>query len=194
MKSIIFGLSRLMCLILLLSGCTGLNNADSPAEEAPAPTSEVAAQDVSLTITSPAFALDQPIPAKFTCDGDDISPPLRWDRPPRGAQSLTLIMDDPDAPVGTWVHWVVFNLPPDVPGLPENAIELPEGSGTGQNSWGRLGYGGPCPPSDTHRYFFKLYALDTRLDVPDGASKEQLLKLMDGHILAQAELMGTYAK
>jgi len=196
MKKTVFQLSFIVCFALVLSGCAGPDNeALTIAKAPPAPTVESVTGDqvMLFAITSPAFAPGEAIPVKFTCDGEDISPPLRWDTPPDGARSLVLIMDDPDAPVGTWVHWVVFNLPPDAPGLPENA-ELPKGSGSGQNSWGRLGYGGPCPPRGTHRYFFKLYALDMRLNLPDGASKEQLLKVMGGRILAQGELMGTYSK
>ncbi len=146
-----------------------------------------------LAITSPAFSTGQPIPAKYTCDGQDISPPLHWSDESTGTQSFALVMDDPDAPVGTWVHWVLFNVPADLRDLPEKAAP-PKGSLEGKNSWGRLGYGGPCPPSGTHRYFFKLYALDTTLNLASGASKEQLLKAMEGHILAQAELMGVYSR
>lgn len=148
---------------------------------------------MALTITSTAFAQGQPIPAKYTCDGRDISPPLHWSDVPAGTQSFALIMDDPDAPAGTWVHWVLFNLPANLYDLPEKATP-PQGSLEGKNSWGRLGYGGPCPPRGSHRYFFKLYTLDTILNVASGASKEQLLKAMDGHTLAQAELMGTYSR
>jgi hypothetical protein len=128
---------------------------------------------------------------KYTCDGQDISPPLEWSGTPEGTQSLVLISDDPDAPVGTWVHWVLFDLPADTNSLPEGAQDL----GTdGNNSWRRPGYGGPCPPSGTHRYFFKLYALDTALNLEAGASKEQVEKAMQGHILAQGELMGKYER
>jgi Raf kinase inhibitor-like YbhB/YbcL family protein len=148
---------------------------------------------MTFEISSPAFAQGETIPVKYTCDGADVSPPLRWDEPPAGTGSLALIADDPDAPVGTWVHWVVFNLPADARELPEQAT-LPGGSQDGTNSWGRTGYGGPCPPSGTHRYFFKLYALDTTLDLAVGASKEELLQAMEGHILAQTELMGTYSR
>lgn len=148
---------------------------------------------MALTLTSTAFAQGQSIPAKYTCDGQDISPPLHWSDAPAGAQSLALIMDDPDAPAGVWVHWVLFNLPASLHDLPEKAA-LPGGSLEGKNSWGRVGYGGPCPPRGSHRYFFKLYTLDTKLNLSRGASKEQLLAAMEGHILAQAELMGTYSR
>ena len=150
-----------------------------------------------LELRSSAFAHSEVIPEQFTCDGADISPALQWSNVPDNTQSLALIMDDPDAPVGTWVHWVLYNLPASTRSLPEAIAaepELADGSRHGQNSWGRLDYGGPCPPSGTHRYFFKLYALDTSLDLPAGADKDGLLQAMEGHILSQAELMGTYAR
>jgi Raf kinase inhibitor-like YbhB/YbcL family protein len=148
-------------------------------------------------LTSSAFAAGGSIPSRYTCDGEDISPPLAWTDPPQGTQSFALICDDPDAPVGTWVHWVLYNLPAEtqtLPGAVPPDADLPGGGQHGENSWRRLGYGGPCPPSGTHRYFFKLYALDTVLDLAAGAGKKQLLRAMEGHILAQAELMGVYAR
>jgi len=148
-------------------------------------------------LTSTAFAPGEPIPRKYSCDGEDISPPLQWSDPPQGTQSFALIADDPDAPLGTWVHWVLYNLPAEARALPEAVppdAELPDGSRHGQNSWRRLDYGGPCPPSGTHRYVFKLYALDMVLDLKAGASKKQVLKAMEGHILAQAEVMGVYSR
>jgi Raf kinase inhibitor-like YbhB/YbcL family protein len=152
---------------------------------------------MTFELTSTAFAPGQPIPSKYTCNGENVSPPLRWSDPPPGTQSLALICDDPDAPAGTWVHWVLYNLPSKARALaeavPANA-DLPDGSRQGKNSGGRLGYSGPCPPSGTHRYFFKLYALDTVLGLASGADKSQLLPAMQGHILAQTELMGTYKK
>lgn len=151
----------------------------------------------TFQLTSTAFSQGTPIPALYTCQGRDISPPLAWGEPPASTRSFALIMDDPDAPVGIWVHWVIYNLPPEARSLPEALPtdgQLPDGSLQGKNSWNRLGYGGPCPPSGTHRYFFKLYALDTTLSLSTGASKGQLIQAMEGHILAQAELMGTYAK
>ena len=150
-----------------------------------------------FVLTSTAFTQGKPIPAVYTCTSRDISLTLAWGDPPEGTQSLALIMDDPDAPVGTWVHWVIYNIPAAARRLPENIppdATLADGSLQGKNSWGRPGYGGPCPPSGTHRYFFKLYALDTMLNLPSGASKQQLLQAMEGHILAQVELMGTYKK
>jgi Raf kinase inhibitor-like YbhB/YbcL family protein len=152
---------------------------------------------MTFEMTSAAFAHEESIPVKYSCDGEDISPPLGWGDPPEGTRSLALICDDPDAPVGTWVHWVLYNLPVENRSLPEAVppdAELADGSRHGQNSWRQLGYGGPCPPSGTHRYFFKLYALDTNLDLAAGANKAQLLEAMEGHILGQAELMGTYSR
>ena len=152
---------------------------------------------MAFELTSTAFGQGEPIPRRYTCDGEDISPPLQWSDPPQGTQSFALIADDPDAPMGTWVHWVLYNIPAQARSLPEavsSDAELPDGSRHGQNSWRRLGYGGPCPPSGTHRYFFKLYALDAQLDLAAGTNKKQLLRAMEGHILAQAELMGTYTR
>ncbi|MBN1878036.1 MAG: YbhB/YbcL family Raf kinase inhibitor-like protein [Anaerolineae bacterium] len=154
-------------------------------------------QTTALSLSSPAFVHEGTIPARYTCDGDDISPALIWDEPPAGTQRLALIVDDPDAPVGTWVHWVLYNIPSDTRELPEafpSDAELPDGSVNGKNGWGDTGYGGPCPPSGTHRYYFKLYALDTMLDLEPGATKAQLLKAMEGHVLGEDALMGTYQK
>jgi len=152
---------------------------------------------MAFELTSAAFATDEGIPRKYTCDGDDISPPLSWSEPPEGTQSFALICDDPDAPVGTWVHWVLYNIPADKRSLPEAIpaqAQLSDGSLHGKNSWKRRDYGGPCPPSGTHRYFFKLYALDVTLNLGAGATKKKVLRAMEGHILAQVELMGTYSR
>lgn len=152
---------------------------------------------MAITLTSSAFEEGGMIPRKYTCDDIDVSPPLAWDAVPDGTKSLALICDDPDAPVGTWVHWVVFNIPSEVYDLAENQPHeetLPNGATQGRNDFRNIGYGGPCPPSGTHRYFFKLYALDTLLDLKPGATKKDLLKAMEGHILAQAQLMGRYRR
>jgi Raf kinase inhibitor-like YbhB/YbcL family protein len=152
---------------------------------------------MEIKITSSAFEEGGLIPAKYTCDGADVSPPLQWDAVPEGTKSVALICDDPDAPMGTWVHWVLFNLPSDAKELAENipAEEtLPNGAKQGVNDFGRIGYGGPCPPGGTHRYFFKIYALDTEVGLEAGADKRQLLKAMEGHILEQGQLVGKYKK
>ncbi len=150
-----------------------------------------------LTVTSPAFQEGAMIPRKYTCDGDNVSPPLQWGAVPPEAKSLALISDDPDAPVGIWVHWVLFNLPPAETGLPENVPPdraLKNGAAQGTNDFRKPGYGGPCPPGGTHRYYFKVYALDTALDLKPGATKAQVEKAMQGHILAQGQLMGKYKR
>lgn len=153
---------------------------------------------MNMQITSTAFAEGQPIPDKYTCAGEDVSPPLTWSGAPAGAKSFTLITDDPDAPMGTWVHWVIFNLPPTATSLVENTPpsgELPDGSKQGANDFGKIGYGGPCPPPGRpHRYFFKIYALDATLNLKSGATKKELLRAMEGHVLAQGQLMGTYQR
>ena len=153
---------------------------------------------MSIEVTSPAFAEGAPIPVRYTCDGEDTSPQLGWSGVPQGTRSIALISDDPDAPGGTWVHWVYYAVPPDITELQEGiatAKELPDGSRQGKNDFKRTGYGGPCPPKgDPHRYFFKLYALDVEVDLGPGASKKELLQSMEGHILAQGQLMGTYKR
>jgi Raf kinase inhibitor-like YbhB/YbcL family protein len=152
---------------------------------------------MEFVLSSPAFTEGDPIPEKYSCDGEDISPPLQWTDPPKDTLSFALIADDPDAPVGTWVHWVLYNLPADTRSVPEafpSDAELPDGTKSGENSWQRLGYGGPCPPSGTHRYFFTLFALDTILEMTSGATKDQLLQAMEEHILAEIDLMGTYTR
>jgi Raf kinase inhibitor-like YbhB/YbcL family protein len=157
---------------------------------------------MTLTLTSPAFAPGGEIPAVYTCEGDDVSPALQWSGAPAGAASLALIMDDPDAPdpknpKTTWVHWVLYNLPASAAGLRERISQdghLPAGTLQGLNDWKRTGYGGPCPPIGRHRYFFKLYALDTVLPDLREPTKTKLETAMDGHVLAQAELIGTYEK
>lgn len=153
---------------------------------------------MNLKLSSPAFAAGAAIPVKHTCDGPDLSPALRWTEPAAGTQSFALIADDPDAPVGTWVHWVLYDLPPSTRSLEENVPKherLTAGGTHGVNDFGRIGYGGPCPPpGKPHRYFFKLYALDAKLDLKPGANKAAVEHAMQGHILAQGELMGTYKR
>ena len=153
---------------------------------------------MALNLKSAAFTAGGPIPKKFTCDGPDVSPALTWTDPPAGTQSLSLIMDDPDAPVGTWVHWVLYDLPASARTLPEGVPkdnELPSGARQGRNDFRKIGYGGPCPPpGPAHRYFFKLYALDAKTNLKPGATKAELEKALQGHILAQAELIGRYQR
>ena len=152
---------------------------------------------MNIKVSSSAFVEGGTIPSKYTCDGDDISPPLQWEGVPDGTVSIALICDDPDAPMGTWVHWVLFNLPADTLTLAEKCpadANLPSGARQGITDFGRTGYGGPCPPSGTHRYYFKIYALDKKLDLPTSARKSDLLKAMEGHILNQGQLMGKYKR
>ncbi len=157
---------------------------------------------MNLTIQSPAFADNAVIPKRFTGDGEDVSPQLRWSDLPDGVKELALIVDDPDAPTPEpWVHWVIYKIPATATGLPENiaktaALTAPEGALQGKNSWGNIGYGGPAPPRGhgVHHYHFKLYALDTALSVQSGLTKTQLLAAMTGHILAEGELVGTYQR
>ncbi len=153
---------------------------------------------MAFTMTTTAFENGGNIPKKFTCDGQDASPALAWNEPPAGTQSLALIADDPDAPMGTWVHWVAFDVPASARGLPEGiprTSKLPGGGMQGINDFRRTGYGGPCPPpGKPHRYYFKLYALDRLLGLKAGASKRDVEAAMKGHILAQAELMGRYGR
>ena len=145
-----------------------------------------------LRITSPAFKENSHIPKQYTCDGKDVNPPLSMEGVPEGTKSLALIVDDPDAPVGMWVHWVLWNIDPAVKEIKENSV--PNGAVQGMNDFGRTPYGGPCPPSDTHRYFFKLYALDTVLDLGTSTTKVRLEKAMTAHILASAQLVGLYKR
>ena len=152
---------------------------------------------MTLNITSIAFEHNGMIPSKYTADGADVSPPIAWQGIPENAKSIALICDDPDAPMGTWVHWLVWNIPPETTGLDENVppdAVLQNGICQGTTDFGQTGYGGPAPPSGTHRYFFKVYALDTMLDLSADSVKPELEAAMDGHILAQGELIGKYAR
>jgi Raf kinase inhibitor-like YbhB/YbcL family protein len=154
--------------------------------------------DVSFQISTNAFSLNESIPQKFTCDGNDVSPQLTWTDPPVTTQSFALIMDDPDAPAGTWVHWILYNLPPNTRELPENVPnreQLSNGAHQGRNDFHKIGYGGPCPPAGKpHRYFFRLYALDAKLNLKLGASKADIERAMKAHIRAQSELIGLYGR
>ncbi len=154
--------------------------------------------DMAFRLRSASFENGGRIPVVYTCDGRDVSPPLSWENSPAGTKSFVLICDDPDAPVGTWVHWVIYNIPPSTKSLPEAVPtdkKLKDGSMQGKNDFGRIGYGGPCPPrGKPHRYFFKLYALDTMLKVDGGLRKKEILGLIKGHVLGEAELYGTYGR
>jgi len=153
---------------------------------------------MSLKVSSPDFSSGGMIPKQFTCDGADISPALAWNDPPAGTQSFSLIADDPDAPVGTWVHWVVFDLPANARALSQNVPkqeQLENGARQGRNDFDKIGYGGPCPPSGkAHRYFFKLYALDAKLNLKAGASKQDVERAQQGHVLAHGEYIGRYGR
>ncbi|MGK9476875.1 YbhB/YbcL family Raf kinase inhibitor-like protein [Melioribacter sp. OK-6-Me] len=152
---------------------------------------------MKFTINSPAFEHEGMIPVRYTCDGENISPPLKWNNIPEGTKSFALINDDPDAPAGDWVHWVLYNIPPEIDHLSEGASnkkQIPQNSIEGLNDWGINSYGGPCPPSGIHRYYFKLYALNTSLPADNKMTKKKLLGLMKGHILGEAVLMGKYQR
>lgn len=175
----------LALILIILNGC----GSSRPPQGASA---------TGLEVESSAFRAGEAIPTRYTCDGEDLSPALSWSEPPAGSQSLVVICDDPDAPVGTWVHWVLFNIPPTTRSLPEGVPADPAVAGVGthgSNSWHRLGYGGPCPPAkSTHRYYFKVYALDTHLALKAGADRQAVEKAMKGHILAEGQLMGRYSR
>ena len=156
---------------------------------------------MTLSIRSNAFEHEGEIPVQYTCQGEDIAPDLEWSNVPEGTKSLVLIVDDPDAPDPdapkmTWVHWVVYNIPPDATGFPEGAAfaDLPEGAKDGINDWKRTGYGGPCPPIGRHRYYHKLYALDTMLEGLNNPTKDEVVAAMEGYVIAEVVLMGTYEK
>jgi Raf kinase inhibitor-like YbhB/YbcL family protein len=152
---------------------------------------------MTITVTSPAFASMQAIPGKYTCDGEDLSPPLSWSNVPGNAHSIVLICDDPDAPAGGWVHWVCYDIPSNVDSLPEAvpaSDTLACGGRQGKTDFGKTGYGGPCPPGGTHRYFFKVYALDKMLNLPAGKTKKEIAKAIKGHVVASGELVGTYTR
>lgn len=184
----------LFVLALFLSGCNGKENDSGPD---PAAQSE-RSSDMELTITSSFFKNGETIPEKYTADGADVSPPLSWSDVPANTQSFALIVDDPDAPAGTWVHWVLANIEGETRSINEGvpAKETVLGSAVhGKNDFGNYGYGGPAPPSGKpHRYFFKLYALDTILEVDPGITKDGLMQAMEGHIVGEAELMGKYQR
>jgi Raf kinase inhibitor-like YbhB/YbcL family protein len=152
---------------------------------------------MEIKLTSAAFREGDLIPKKYTCDGENVSPPLAWSGVPSTAKSIALVCDDPDAPMGNWVHWVIFNIPASTNKLsekiPTNKI-LEDGTTQGNNDFKKIGYGGPCPPRGTHRYFFRIYALDKRIELVPGATKVEILHEMNGHILSEGKLMGKYSR
>lgn len=185
-------LPALVLLSLVISGCSK----PTPTVTQPAANSNTPVK-TEIKLTSPAFKEGEAIPRTYTCDGINITPPLEWSGVPKTARTIAIVADDPDAPGGTWVHWVLYNLPADNIGLVENlpATEtLKAGGLQGRNDFGKIGYGGPCPPSGSHRYFFRIYALDGELLLKAGATKAELLKAMDDHVVLQGQLMGTYRR
>lgn len=177
-------------MLVIAAGLCGCSRAGALQAEHP--------QEAEFQVASAAFKPGEEIPKEFTCEGKDISPELRWTRPPRGTRSFVLIVEDPDAPSGTWIHWVVYDLPARVRALPGNVpkqAEVPGGGVQGRNDFGRLGYGGPCPPpGGAHRYYFKLYALDAMLRLRPGAKKEEVLRLARRHVLGEAQLMARFRR
>jgi hypothetical protein len=181
-------------IVFLLAAAAGLGACTGSSSPRP----QAGGKTMSLTISSPSFSSGGDIAKKFTCDGADVSPQLSWNEPPAGTKSFALLADDPDAPVGNWNHWVLWDLPPETRGLAEavsRAARLPDGSQQGTNDFRKTGYNGPCPPpGKPHRYYFKLFALDAKLDLKAGAGKRDLEAAMKGHVLAQAEWMGRYGR
>ena len=178
MKGILIALT---ILILLISGCTQTQQSQATSKDT-----------FVMKLTSPAFGNNGDIPSKYTCDGEDINPPLKIEGVPKNAKNLVLIIDDPDAPAGVWVHGVAFNIDPETTSIEERSG--PKSGVAGKNSWGKNSYGGPCPPSGIHRYFFKLYALDKKLDLDGSATKAEVEKAMEGHIIEKAEFVGKYSR
>jgi Raf kinase inhibitor-like YbhB/YbcL family protein len=210
-------LALLLAVGLGLAACSGGEGEAKQEEGGLAPTESIVQSSTSSTedeelqevqdgtldevlhffLTSPAFKEGEAIPLEYSCDGEDQSPALQWSGVPKGASSFALIMDDPDAPGGTWIHWILYNIPAENSSLPASMpsyMVMVDGSTHGVNSWGRTDYGGPCPPSGKHRYFFRLYALDTTLSIPEGSQIEVITTAMESHILGETSLMGTYER
>jgi Raf kinase inhibitor-like YbhB/YbcL family protein len=184
----IFGLVAITALLMVIfNGCGEQQSEEQPEDRTEAPSNQSIMQ-----LSSSEFQNNEPIPSKYTCNGSDISPPLAITDTLKDAVSLALIIDDPDAPMGTWVHWIVWNIDPKTTEIAEGSA--PSGAVEGKTDFGRSGYGGPCPPSGTHRYFFKLYALDTELDLDPSSEKKDLEKAMKEHIIDQTEIIGTYSQ
>ena len=189
MKLCIPSIFLTLILIFIISGC-GVETEKEKIEEQKE-TISIQGRMVNMKLTSPAFENNKDMPSEYTCDGPNVLPDLNLEDVPENAKSLALIMDDPDAPAGTWVHWIVWNISPSTKKIAKGTE--PQGI-QGTTSFGKSGYGGPCPPFGTHRYFFKLYALDTTLNLKEGSNKEDLEAAIDGHIIEKAELMGTYKR
>ncbi len=194
----VFRMFAVVPVLVLLLAAAASGQTSGPGSAVPP---ETAKGGHRMEITSPAFPPNGEIPPQFTCEGQDLSPALTWSGVPTRAKSLAIVVDDPDAPDPnapkmTWVHWVLYNLPVSATGLPESvkSKDLPKGALEGKNDWKRTGYGGPCPPIGRHRYYFNLYALDTVLPDLNEPTKAQLEKAMEGHVLAAAEMIGTYQK
>jgi Raf kinase inhibitor-like YbhB/YbcL family protein len=186
-------ISLILIFIIFFYSCQKKNPETVPEKQ----TTKQEGRKTEMKITSSAFKEGEMIPSKYTCDGEDISPQLSWTGAPDNTKSFALIADDPDAPVGIWVHWVIYNMPPAVMELKENFPKdksFDDGTKQGMTDFRRIGYGGPCPPSGTHRYYFKLYALDIILAKDAGLAKKELLDAMQGHIIAEAQLMGKYKR
>ena len=193
----------LLSALIILSSCQGANdnragtNQSTLQPGANNRSEQTGGEKMAIRLTSTAFNEGEMIPAKYTCDGANVSPPLSWTGAPEKTKSLALIADDPDAPGKTWVHWVVYDLPASANSLPENVAKqetISSGGKQGTTDFKKIGYGGPCPPSGTHRYFFKIYALDDETELKPGATKDELLKAMEGHTVAQGQLMGKYKR
>lgn len=184
MKKILAGITVVLLALLCFNGCEKAGQKEQQKESI--------TNLSSMELSSTAFGNKEKIPSKYTCDGDEVSPPLKISNVPEDTKSLALISEDPDAPSGNWIHWVVWNIPPDTDEIPEGS--LPSGAVEGVTSFGDNKYGGPCPPSGSHRYYFRLYALDTDIDLPVASGKEDLKDAMENHIIEQAELMGTYTR
>ncbi len=179
-----------LLILLALTACT--STPSTPSSGSTAPTEATPDDNPTLTVTSSAFAYGEPIPVRYTCDGANVSPPLSWSGAPSHTRAFVLIVDDPDAPMGTWLHWLIYDIPATTHELAEGASDV---GVVGLNSWQQPGYGGPCPPpGKPHRYFFRLYALDSPLNLPPGASRQEVERAMQGHVLAQGEWMGTYRR
>lgn len=181
----IYSITIIFLFSLILLCCKGQSNNQQEGKE------------MKIIITSSAFKDGDFIPQKYTCDGADISPSLQWDGIPEETKEIALICDDPDAPMGTWVHWVLYNIPPSIRNLPDMvpSVKVLENLAIhGTNDFRKIGYGGPCPPSGTHRYFFKIYALNSELHIEPGKTKADLLAAMEGHIIAEGSLMGKYKR